>query len=376
MKKCLVLINNSGIGGAERRFAQYYKFVSEKDNDLYLIINSKLYKLLIKAEINLSKCKNVKVLNDLLGNIFTRGDSLSFFIKKIDYILFTIYTVRHMIKEKLKVLHLVLGGVYIALPIFYLSKDTKIIISVVNPALEKMVGSRIGYYLYLTALKKANIIDALSRKVKADLIRHNISERKISVSECSFVDNDKFKPDENKKDWVVFAGRFIDIKNPLLFIEAIPYIIKSFNSARFFILGDGPLKPEMFKRIGELKIGTHVEVKFIHDIGSVLSASRIFVSVQKKENYPSQSLLEAMACENAIIATNKGETRRLVDKEVGILIDEDPHQLADAVIKLLKDPALTFEMGRKAREKVLREHNISAFVGYFGNLYKKITEGS
>ena len=41
---------------------------------------------------------------------------------------------------------------------------------------------------------------------------------------------------------MVFAGRLVEEKNPLLFLEAVPAIQQAIPDARFFILGDGPLK--------------------------------------------------------------------------------------------------------------------------------------
>ena len=94
-------------------------------------------------------------------------------------------------------------------------------------------------------------------------------------------------------------------------------------------------------------------------------------SIQSDNNYPSQSLIEAMACENAIIASDVGETRRLVDSEVGILVPLSAISIANAIISLLDDPIECALKGKKARIKVLNEHTLEKFVEYF----KGITNG-
>jgi glycosyltransferase involved in cell wall biosynthesis len=62
--------------------------------------------------------------------------------------------------------------------------------------------------------------------------------------------------------------------------------------------------------------------------------------LQHFNNYPSQSLLEAMACGNAVVATNVGETHRLVDETVGLLIEPEAPALAEALNRLLDSPDL------------------------------------
>lgn len=380
MKKCLALINNSGIGGAERRFARSFSCLLKEDKEIYLIINLRLYNLLRDANL-LSSNENIFILKDIITGTLDRIERrfsskilfrLLFFTKKIDYIIFALKTRAIFKKNKISVAHLILGGVYIGLPLLF-SKKCRVIVSIVCP-LKRLVGSRIGYYLYLVALKRADMIDVLNNGIKADLLSFGLPLEKIAVSPGSFTDTVRYSSAREKRDWIVYAGRFHKDKDPLLFVEAIPSVLLSFPQARFFLLGEGPLGIDINRTIQGLGISNSVYVRFLPDIGEILKFSRIFVSIQKVENYPSQSLLEAMACENAIIATDVGETRRLVNEKVGMLTREDAKGLADAIIELLKHPDMTKEMGRYAREKVMREHNIEIFTRYLDDLYRKVME--
>lgn len=380
MKSAFVLINNSGIGGTERRFARTFSYLLKEEKEIYLIINLRLYNLLKDADL-LSSNENIFILKDLLTSTLDRIEQrfsfkllsyLLFFIKKIDYIIFAFKTWAIFKKNKIPAAHLILGGAYIGLPLFF-SKEHGIIVSIVCP-LKRMVGSMIGYYLYLAILKRADVIDVLNNGIKADLLSYGLPPEKIIVSPGSFTDLERYFPAPDKKDGVVFAGRFHKDKNPLLFVEAIPLVLQSFKQARFYLLGSGPIEASIHNKIQELGISDSVEIRFLSDIGEILSFSRIFVSIQKEENYPSQSLLEAMACGNAIIATDVGETRRLVDEKVGILIKEDTKELADAIIRLLADPDASKAMGYWARERVIREHNIETFTRYLDDLHRKTME--
>lgn len=79
-----------------------------------------------------------------------------------------------------------------------------------------------------------------------------------------------------------------------------------------------------------------------------------------------------MAAGNAIIATDVGLTRRLVDESNGILIpSSNASALADAMIWMLKHPKETTTMGRRSREKVLRSNNADDYLSYIGELHDR-----
>ena len=99
-----------------------------------------------------------------------------------------------------------------------------------------------------------------------------------------------------------------------------------------------------------------------------LQKSKIFISIQQKENYPSQSLLEAMACENAIIASDVGETRLLVTENEGILVKLDAEEIADAIIKLITNTKLIERLGKNGRIKATSNHTLEKFTEYFINI--------
>ena len=97
----------------------------------------------------------------------------------------------------------------------------------------------------------------------------------------------------------------------------------------------------------------------------VLAQTKIFLSLQKTNNYPSQSLLEAMASGCAIIATDVGETRRLLDETRSILIPYDAVYLKSAIEKLMNDQALRLQLGKAARVHVTKNPNGRAICRIF-----------
>jgi glycosyltransferase involved in cell wall biosynthesis len=125
--------------------------------------------------------------------------------------------------------------------------------------------------------------------------------------------------------------------------------------------------------IQESNITDHVTIRFEPRPTRILNRSSIFVSLQILENYPSQSLLEAMACGNAVVATDIGETWRLVDEKNGIRIPSSPEALADAIVNLLDDPHLSRKQ-QASRQRVLSEHTPERFFRHITHVYRQAAE--
>ena len=92
--------------------------------------------------------------------------------------------------------------------------------------------------------------------------------------------------------------------------------------------------------------------------------------MQRDENYPSQSLLEAMACENAVIATNVGLTKAIVKDSFGILINSNETELFNAITNLISCENKLAEMGKQARMFVMSNHKVELFHHYLMSIYK------
>jgi glycosyltransferase involved in cell wall biosynthesis len=68
--------------------------------------------------------------------------------------------------------------------------------------------------------------------------------------------------------------------------------------------------------------------------------------------------LESMACGTPVIATKiSGHRETVLDGETGFLVDFDPQEIADKIIKLLQDQKLTSKLGKNAREYIKKAWN-------------------
>lgn len=370
MRRNFVLINNTGLGGTERRLGRLFAGMAEGDAHATLVVNAGLWAKLAAAGILSGRETRVRRLPEPFARLsewMRLGGAPAFWLRKLDYLVFAcLVTLRYALAAR-QVFHAALGGVYVCLPVMLLRPDHRMVISVVHN-LALMVGASWGVPLYWLALKRCRRVDALSDAIRADLVQRGIDGNKIAVSDGSVVDIDRFRPSAAKEPWVVFSGRLVEEKNPLLFVEAMPHVLRRVPQAKFFLLGEGPLEGAIRRALQVMKV-REVELGFYPDPAAVLAKSRVFVSLQRTENYPSQSLLEAMACGNAVVATDVGLTWRIVDEAVGVRVKPDPLSVAEAVAGLLDNPGLAEAMGKQARERVLRHHSTEAYLRYLHQVY-------
>ncbi len=218
-------------------------------------------------------------------------------------------------------------------------------------------------------LREGFHIDCLSEDLRAKTLSLGLAAPEhVHASPCSFIDYGATAVG-SKREQLTFVSRLEPRKGLDILLEALPRIMEGHPRLTVKILGQGSLEGQVRKRVADLGLEQRVEAGFSHEPLAELAASPVFFSLQQRENYPSQSLLEAMACGNAVIATDVGLTRQLVDERVGRLIPYSAEALAAAVDELLVRPKELEAMGRRARERVLAEHTVERFAAYLEQVY-------
>ncbi len=376
MRRVFVLINNTGIGGSERRLGRLFARLVGADPEAVLIINAGLWEKLAAAGVVTNQKGRVWRLPEPWGRLTDglglRRGALAFGLHKLDYVLFSlVLLVRYGLAAR-RLFHLVLGGAYVALPLMLLRPDHRVVISVTNRSLAAMVGASVALPVYRFALMRCACVDALTEGAREDLLQRGIAGEKIAVPSGSAIDVEQYQPAPAKEPWVVFVGRLIEDKNPVLFLEAVPLILRAVPAARFFLLGDGPLRQQVEQALDRLRLRGSVELGFRADLAPVLGKARVFVSLQRQDNYPSQGLLEAMASGAVPVATDVGLTWKLVDEATGLRVKPDPGPIAEAVIALLQDSQRCERLGRAARQRVVEQHSDERYRAYLASLYARV----
>jgi len=193
------------------------------------------------------------------------------------------------------------------------------------------------------------------------------------------VDTQRFQPrprrEDIRKSWgintehVLFGliGRLDKQKGSLEFVDAAAEVIKHHPHARFVMvggntLGEGDIGREVETRLKDLNLhGKVVLTDFRSDIPDVMNALDVFVMPSYEENF-ANVLLEALASGLPTIGTESGGTPEILSfGNVGKLCEPKSHRaLAAAMDGLIRHEEVRRTLGERAREKAVREYEMSA----------------
>jgi glycosyltransferase involved in cell wall biosynthesis len=164
------------------------------------------------------------------------------------------------------------------------------------------------------------------------------------------VDSARFRGQEHRVFDLVFAGRLVDGKQPLEFVEIVAEVARRRPQVRAAILGGGPLLSAVRERIGSL--GSTVSVDLpgqVTDVAAVLARARVFVLPSLSEGL-SIALAEAMMCGAVPLATRVGDLGDLVAHGTNgyLLSPGDREGFVREACALLADDGLWARMSRAA----------------------------
>jgi glycosyltransferase involved in cell wall biosynthesis len=230
------------------------------------------------------------------------------------------------------------------------------------------------YYSYNYALEKADTVDFLSPYILEGIRKRgiNITDDRAAVAPCSFIDSSKCTVGSKSNLEIAFASRLEPDKNPMMFLHAAKIIHSEFPHIKFHILGEGSLVHEIEKFINKNNLKEVINFQFHKNPPEIFAGTSIFVSLQSNTNYPSQSVLEAMACGNAIIAAGTGDTKLFINENNGILINLNTDELVSAMKTLITRREKISSMGSYARKFAMENHTIEKYADYYLGLIEKL----
>ena len=157
-------------------------------------------------------------------------------------------------------------------------------------------------------------------------------------------------------------------------IDAAQLVVQEIPDARFVILGEGELRTQLEAQVRELQLEKHVLLPgFRTDVLGCLKGFDLFVMCSVTEGLGT-SLLDAMACSRAIVATRAGGIPEVVEDEVnGLLVPPMDHAaLARAIVRVLKDAGLRQRMGEAGFARVHERFGVERMVAETATVYTRV----
>ncbi|MCA9401034.1 MAG: lipopolysaccharide heptosyltransferase II [Candidatus Omnitrophica bacterium] len=181
---------------------------------------------------------------------------------------------------------------------------------------------------------------------------------------------------------IIMIGRITPLKGHTFFIKAMAKVVRSLPQAEVWIVGDAPKKKQDYKEelfVLTKRLGLQEHVKFLgnrSDIPELLSQSHVLVLSTVTQEAFGRVILEAQAAKVPVVATNVGGVMDIIENEVtGLLVmPKDIDGMAQAVIRVVKDPSLADKMIAAATEKLLNQYTLDHMASQTIAVYKEVLE--
>lgn len=177
----------------------------------------------------------------------------------------------------------------------------------------------------------------------------------------------------------VYTGRLVSYKGLPTLLRAWPEVLRAVPAARLLLLGEGGLdihncEQQLREQVQQEGLaGSVTFVGAVSDVSPWLQAADVFVFPTENDAFPS-SLVEAMACGLAVVTTPVGAIPTIVQAgETGVLVTPaDSGRLAEALVRVFRDPGLSSRLGAAARQAALGKYSAGAMTSRYLDLFRAV----
>ena len=204
-------------------------------------------------------------------------------------------------------------------------------------------------------LKKLNVPSD-----KINIINFGIDTKKFVKQERDFKILNKFNISSELT--IISLRNFEPVYDIKTLILAAKIILQRIPDVHFLLVGRGTLEKELKELVHTLGIDNSVHFTGFIDkelLPSLLSSSDIYVSTSLSDAGIAASTAEAMSCETPVVISDSAENDQWINNKVnGFLFStKSSEQLAEILIKLIKDEPLRKKVGKEGRNIIIKKHD-------------------
>lgn len=239
----------------------------------------------------------------------------------------------------------------------------------------------------LSTIQGADAFVALNREIVAELVTYGFPARRIlriangaplvaSPRDAEERRTERSRLGLEEGPVLLFVGRLIRHKGPADVIGVLPSLSKRFSRPTLVLLGSGPLREELAALAESLGVSQEVRLLGERDPTPFFRVADVFVLPTQGEGM-SNALLEAMGAGLPCVTTQvPGNVEVISHGQTGLLVEPgNLEELAEAIGRLLADPALRLRMGEAARQRIRDVHSIDAMVAACRGLFDRLIAG-
>jgi glycosyltransferase involved in cell wall biosynthesis len=230
--------------------------------------------------------------------------------------------------------------------------------------LEKVVYSRADMILTLTP--------TLSRYV----VRLGAKEQKVKLLPMP-VDTNIFcpqpAPEEIRQKWdidkddrvILYIGTLFDFSGLDLIVRQFPEIARQVSRAKLLIVGDGPQRRKLEGIIAEMGLAGKVVITGFEPYETMpqyinlatICLNPFLITDATRDIFPGK-IVQYLACAKAVVATPlPGLLAVTPGEEQGLVFAGTPEEMAEKLVKLLKEPEYRQRLERNGLEYVRKVHS-------------------
>ncbi len=252
-----------------------------------------------------------------------------------------------------------------------------------------VVSRRVDFHLRSNSFsrwkhRQVDCFIAASEAIRQMLLADGVpADRTVMVHEGIDVDHVDAAPRVNVREafflphgapLVGHVAALVPHKGQRHLVDAARLVVQAIPDARFVILGEGELRAHLERQVREFHLEKHVLLPgFRTDVLGCLKGFDLFAMSSVTEGLGT-SILDAMACARAVVATRAGGIPEIVEDGVtGLLVaPRDHHALASAIVRLLRDEPLRRRMGEAGRVRVVGRFTVDRMVAETAAVYQGV----
>lgn len=232
-----------------------------------------------------------------------------------------------------------------------------------------------GFVKYV--LLSQSLILCLSDNSRSELLKLGLDGRKLRtftywVDHGLFLDLDKQVCKEKVglagKFVVLFVGRLIREKGVSVLLKVAEALIPK-SDVVFLVIGEGPLLESTSwasKTLGNLRVlgrRSNGDLPFFFGAADVTIVPSI-----NKEGF-GRVIIESLSCGTPVIGSRRGGIPEALDSSVGILVEPEPKEISDTILRLYEHPEALSRLAGNCRKFALThfsERNADAIIRAYG----------
>jgi N-acetyl-alpha-D-glucosaminyl L-malate synthase BshA len=248
-----------------------------------------------------------------------------------------------------------------------------------------LVGSDPSYARAVAfSIERSHGVTTVSESLKADTISSLGIRHEIRVIP-NFLDCSEYRrradpelrarlcPPEQCEALVVHVSNFRPVKRVDVAIDVFRLIRQKLR-ARFVLIGDGPVRDDMERRVADYGLtGDVIFAGEQHELVPWLSIADLFLLPSAQESF-GLAALEAMACEVPVVASKVGGLPEIIEDGVtGFVCPPDAiEMMAERGVALLTDPRLRESIARDAAQVVRTRYCTDLVVPQYEAEYESV----